>query len=177
MLKLEEWKGRQTQYLTGKPAAQRHWQQTWAWLLQVFMCRSQEMRALAWKLKSYVSPEWTCWVPSYIDWCLTWSDLFQQREILHEIQRRKEEIKEEKKRKEMAKQVPSILYQRIYVSSCKSPNVHRRHLSLSCAKAKAPAFHLLRLGSVSFVFWFVVKGAWDRVSLCILCLLWIHNMT
>uniref|UniRef100_A0A452UB46 eIF-2-alpha kinase GCN2 n=1 Tax=Ursus maritimus TaxID=29073 RepID=A0A452UB46_URSMA len=32
-------------------------------------------------------------------------DLFQQREILHEIQRRKEEIKEERKRKEMAKQV------------------------------------------------------------------------
>lgn len=72
----------------------------------------------------------------------------EQREILHEIQRRKEEIKEEKKRKEMAKQVPSILYQRIYVSSCKSPNVHGRHLSLSCAKAKAPAFHLLRLGNV-----------------------------
>lgn len=41
------------------------------------------------------------------DWHLIgiWYDFFQQREILHEIQRRKEEIKEEKKRKEMAKQV------------------------------------------------------------------------
>lgn len=44
------------------------------------------------------------------DWHLMHCDLFQQREILHEIQRRKEEIKEERKRKEMAKQVLCELY-------------------------------------------------------------------
>lgn len=62
----------------------------------------------SWKFKSSVIPELTCWV-HFRDWWLTWSDLLQQREILHEIQRRKEEIKEEKKRKEMAKQVLSVL--------------------------------------------------------------------
>jgi hypothetical protein len=54
--------------------------------------------------KTSVLPELTHCVVSEI---AIWRrfDLFQQREILHEIQRRKEEIKEEKKRKEMAKQV------------------------------------------------------------------------
>lgn len=44
------------------------------------------------------------------EWYLMHCHSFQQREILHEIQRRKEEIKEERKRKEMAKQVYYQLY-------------------------------------------------------------------
>lgn len=66
----------------------------------------------SWEFKSYVIPEFTCCV-RFRDWCLTWSVLFQQQEILHEIQRRKEEIKEEKKRKEMAKQVLAITVPRV----------------------------------------------------------------
>lgn len=106
----------------------------------------------SWKFKSSVIPEFTCWV-HFRDWCLTLSDLFQQREILHEIQRRKEEIKEEKKRKELAKQVLSVL-----CPSCKMSEFPMKTLFPLVLKLKMQRLSLIMFLVVCFVFLFVIEG-------------------
>lgn len=106
----------------------------------------------SWKFKSSVIPEFTCWV-HFRDWRLTWSDLFQQREILHEIQRRKEEIKEEKKRKEMAKQVLSVL-----CPFCKMSVFPVKTLFPLMLKFKTQRLSFIMFLVICFVFLFVIEG-------------------